>query len=139
MTTDGAWYRDSNYPMDWWQSDVASGRTEEGYGRWLRVRYEEDGKDPPVEVLAEIRDYQDDGLDSEGRADLPGKYRARYPREDWEREVEDLDTKLGYQAWLMHQASFDEEWEQEQEALAHASSLDEQTPQATTVRSRPRV
>lgn len=132
------WHRDSNYPMDWWAREVENGDTRSNYLDWVLSMYEGDDQQPPAELLEEIERVKNDALPF-----VPAKYRNRYPEEDWVREVENIDTRLGYESWLVSQLQFDEEWNEEairiQRAKEQGDALEESTPTPPLSPPRPRM
>lgn len=132
------WYRDCNYPMDWWASAVENDDTRSNYLDWVVSMYEGDGEEPPEDLLAEIARTKDDDTPF-----VPDRYRTRYPEEDWKREVENIDTRLGYEPWLVAQLQFDEEWNEEslriQRSHEESEALEQSTPTPGHSPPRPRM
>lgn len=129
---DGAWYRDDSYSMEDWVYDVVSNGVKVGYIDWVISQYESEGDDPPSRVLNEKMDPQHLGLLEDGTADVPDIFRSRYCADDWVKEVENFDTRSGYESWLMVMTSEDPEWIEVQERIQKSNQekdvLDVSTP-----------
>lgn len=129
---DGAWYRDINYPMEDWTYEVVSNGVKSGYIDWVISQYEENEEDLPLRLLNEKMDPINLGLLEDGTADVPDVFRARYCTQDWVKEVENFDTRSGYEAWLMTLTSEDPEWIEVQQRIQKSNqekdTLDTSTP-----------
>ncbi len=94
------WKEVPDYPHEQWQEEVGEGSTVLGYAAWLVARHEEDGKQVKLTP------------DSVGEAGPDARFLAQhadqFPIEQWREEVADLNTRLGYGAWVAHQVEMGE-------------------------------
>jgi hypothetical protein len=102
MTDPNAWYRDKVHTMDAWQFEVANEDTKLGYIDWAVAQYEQAGQEVPVKLAAEITSPAADGV-LNGVAQVTDSEREEYEICDWQTEVIDGHTRLGFEAWVMHQ------------------------------------
>lgn len=91
---DDGWLEDPQFRHDAWQEAIASHSTSLGYMAWTLAQHEALGTvvDPAVHELIEAP-----------RATPSGYLQQAFPREAWRAEVEELDTRLGYEEWVWHQ------------------------------------
>lgn len=102
MGDTNAWYRDPVHTFEGWQSAVANDETRQGYVDWAVAQYEQAEEAVPVALAAQVTDPAADGL-IEGKAPVTAAARAQYAVGVWQSEVLDANTRLGFEAWVMHQ------------------------------------
>lgn len=91
------WLEDPQFRHDAWQEEVLDGHTELGYIEWTINQHQ--ALDTMIDPTA---------LDLiESHAAPSVECQQQYPREDWLGEVEELDTRLGYAAWVVHKVESD--------------------------------
>lgn len=99
--TDNEWAEVHRYPHSAWQEEVANGDTRLGYMRWVVSQCDADGVDYT------LADENDLGDEFPPKASMEGD-----DYEDWLYEVENLDTRLGLDAWVFERhagPAFEEE------------------------------
>ena len=90
---EAGWIEDPDFRHDAWQEEVLNENTQSGYIAWVIAQHEALGHGVDPTAVAMVEDHE-----------LPTEEEERaYPREDWLAEVEVLDTRLGYPAWVAHQ------------------------------------
>jgi hypothetical protein len=139
---DSSWYRDENYTMEDWSYAMLNEDGTSGYIDWVISKYESDDLEVPQRVLDQVMTAEELGLAPDNTAPVTDKYRSRYPLEDWLREVEDFDTRVGYETWLWTQVQHDDEWlEYERQVVAaedRAGKLEKSTSAVVAPSNRPR-
>lgn len=89
------WAQDDLFPHSAWQEEVAQGSTRQGYAQWLASQYDQEG----VEAAIEGQDTES----SVSAEEVAPEHFESFPEEDWETEVKELSTRLGYVDWVAHQ------------------------------------
>lgn len=139
---DSSWYRDDNYTMEDWAYRMVNDEETTGYIDWVISQYESDELEVPQKVLDQVMTAEELGMNPDNTAPVSDKYRSRYPLEDWLHEVEEFDTRVGYEVWLWTQVQNDEEWmeyeRQVEAAEDRAGRLEKSTDPVATPSSRPR-
>lgn len=76
----------------WLEDAVGVGDTRRGYADWVMAQHEEAGLPfaPDPAVGADAAPEPDDAAST------------TFPEEEWQAEVEALDTRLSYAAWVAH-------------------------------------
>lgn len=94
------WKEDVSYPHEQWQEEVDQEDTSLGYAQWLVAKHEESG------VTIQVK--PESALEDEPGEDFLEMHSGVFAREDWMNEVADLNTRLGYGAWVAHQVDANE-------------------------------
>ena len=90
---EAGWIEDPDFRHDAWQAEVLSENTELGYIAWVIAQHEAMGHGIDSAAAALVENHERPSIAEE----------AEYPFEDWIAEVEELNTRLGYPAWVAHQ------------------------------------
>lgn len=108
MTTEtdvGAWERHPRFTMADWAQQVANDETDAGYAAFVVASCEAMGEPMPPSFLEDAQRQLDvlAACDDElTDADREAMDQA-YPRSDWEYEVGNEDTRVGFRLWQIGQ------------------------------------
>ena len=137
---ENSWYRNADYTMEDWAYAVANDDTREDYVRWVIGQHHADGKPIPPKLQAECFTYEQCGLDSDGRAPVPKRFREDLTEEDWKTEVENFDTRVGFETWVLSRVDENPDWREYMDRLAEVSAatdtLEETTPDPASGQAR---
>lgn len=93
------WAEHPVFTQSQWRDEVTAGDTELGYIGWVIEAHEAEGVAYTLDAATQASLVpQDDATDAD---------QERFPFDDWRREVQESHTRLGYNAWVLHQVEAD--------------------------------
>ena len=101
----GAWERHPRFSMADWAQQVTNNETDAGYAAYVVGACEAMGEPIPLAFLDRAQDERNllaaqDACLSDAECDDLDR---DYPRQDWQYEVENEDTRIGFRLWQINQ------------------------------------